>query len=283
LSVARNDPGPRDNHDPATYTAAMAALGELRADVQTALKTYAAPLPPRTRVTEALNRLAAALRQYPLDEGPANPVAAIATDLHNAQSELPQMLRQMRGVADAILQKKSADLRAGFVLDDIRPTRLGNTRAAMERYPATAYLADYDFLWPRLSMVMGKNDTIKAAVEAAQAQLDFAILMTILAAATAIVWPVLLALIGNSIFLFAAAGILLPALTLFFYRMVEESQRTFGAVMQMAVDGLRFDLLTALHQPLPPTMAAEQATWRELQYALYLGNPTNVRFRHPKT
>jgi hypothetical protein len=284
LSEARNDPGPRNNLDPATYTDAIAALRALRADVQRTLRAYAPPLPPRARVIHALDRLTAALRQYPLEPDPANPaVATMATALTDAQTELPEMLRGMRGVADRILQGIRADLRAGFVLDDIRPTRLGSARAAMERYPAIAYLADYDFLWPRLNMVMGKNDAIKGAVEAAQAQLDFAVLMTVLAAVTAIVWPILLALAGSSIVLFAAAGILLPALTIFFYRAVQESQRTFGAVMQMAVDGLRFDLLTALHQRLPPTMAAEQATWGELQYALHFGNPEKVRFRHPKS
>jgi hypothetical protein len=281
--AAREAQGARDDLNRATYERAMRAVGLLMDEVRRTQRTYDARLLPHDLVTAAVEGLEDALRQYPLDPGPANPVRDVAQALGRAQGEVQAAVRGARDIADRTLQGVEADFRTSYLPTDIRPTRMGNSRAAMEQYPSVAYLADFDFLWPRLRMVMSKNDTIRSAVETASAQLDFAVLMTVLAGATAIVWLVVLTLFGDSIVLYFAVGLFLPALTIFFYRLVEESQRAFGGVMEMAVDGLRFELLTALRQPLPPTLEAEQRTWRELQIALYSGLGVNVRFRHPKS
>jgi hypothetical protein len=131
-------------------------------------------------------------------------------------------------------------------------------------------------------MVLKKDQPIADAVETASAQLDFAVLMTALAAVTAVAWLVAFPLLGSSIFLYYIVGIGLPAIVIFFYQLVGETQRAFGGVMEMAVDGLRFHLLTALRQPLPNSLDAEQRTWLELQIGLYSGLGTAIRYRHPK-
>jgi hypothetical protein len=211
-----------------------------------------------------------------------NPAPDIYEPLDQMQRELQDALEFLKDIADRNLQRMETEFRTSFVLSDIRPTRIGNSRAAMEQYPSVAYLADFDFLWPRLRMVMSKEEKIANAVDTASAQLDFAVLMTVLAAATAVVWLIVLALFGNSILLYFAVGIILPATFLFFCRLVAETQRAFGGIMEMAVDGLRFHLLTALRQPLPSSLEAEKGTWGQLQTALYSGLGIGVRFRHPK-
>ena len=193
-------------------------------------------------------------------------------------------LDQARDTGYRGLQFADAEYRRRFDPADIRPTRLSNSRAAYERYPHLAYSVDFDFLWPRLRMVFPKDKAISDAVETASAQLDFAILMTALSVPTVAGWVFVLACFGTSPTLFLLVGLLGPALVLFFYRLIQETQAAFGEVMIMAVDGLRLELLRSLHQPLPSSLAVEQALWETLQLALYSGLLSeNVQFRHPKT
>jgi hypothetical protein len=65
--------------------------------------------------------------------------------------------------------------------------------------------------------------------------------------------------------------------------LVDETQKAFGEVMEVAIDGLRFQLLRALHQPLPNSLTDEQSTWEGLQLALYSGLGDDIRYRHPMT
>jgi hypothetical protein len=283
FAAARNAVGPRNNLTPLTYETAQTAFDALMADVNArrTQRTYSARLPAVARVTAAVTTLAVALRQYPMEPA-GNPVPQIADALDDMQRQLQDTLQFAKEIADRNLQQAEADFRTSFVATDIRPTRIANARAAMEQYPTVAYMADYDFLWPRLRMVLTKDQPIADAVETASAQLDFAVLMTALAAVTAVAWLVVLAFFGNSIVLYYIVGIGLPVIVIFFYRLVGETQRAFGGVMEMAVDGLRFHLLTALRQPLPSSLDAEQRTWLELQIGLYSGLGTGIRYRHPK-
>jgi len=278
---ARGAAGARNNHDLATFNAARAAVEVVKRDMaaQGPARAHRRLLPAQTPVRNAIAALDVALRQYPMD--PNHRVPGITDPLDDMQRELRDLLQSAKDIANRIWQSAEADLRTSFVPLDIRPTSIGNSRAALEQYPVVAYHADFDFLWPRLRMVIAQDATISAAVDTASAQLDFAVLMTVLAAATAVFWLIALPWLGSSVLLYFLVGILIPALVPFFYSLVAETQRAFGGVMEMAVDGLHFSLLSALRLPLPNTLEAEQRTWRELQIALYSGLGTGVRFRQP--
>jgi hypothetical protein len=281
---ARQVAGPRNDYSPASSDAAKAAFDALIAawNAGRTQRTYNARLPQRAIVERAVRDLRAALAQYPMQPD-GNPVLVIAEGLDQMQRELQDTLQFFKDIAGRNLQRKEAEFRTSFVLSDIKPTLIGNARAAMEQYPAVAYFADFNFLWPRMRIVLAKDDAISSAVDAASAQLDFAVLMTVLSLATAIAWLILLPFLGSSIVLYCVVGIVLPALVPFFYWLVAETQQAFGGVMEMAVDGLRFRLLSALRLPLPVTLEAEQRTWRNLQTALYSGLDTGIRFRQPKS
>jgi len=171
-------------------------------------------------------------------------------------------------------------VRSSFAPNEIWPTRVGNARAAIERYPQIAYNISYGFLWPRLRMILLKQTEISSAVDTAKAKLDFAVLMTWLTALTVVIWLPLLALAGHSFALYFAVGLLGPAMIVLFYWLVAETQKVFGEVMVMAVDALHFDLLSALHQRLPHTLAEERQTWMELQRALYAEGGLDFRYRY---
>jgi hypothetical protein len=283
LTEAHDAAGPRNDLTRATFNAARTATDNLEAQIQArrTARTYRERLPDQATVNDAIDRLAAALRQYPMDLN-VKTARDIADSLDKMLGRLSSTLQIIKGIANRNLQEAQANLRSAYVMVDIRPTRLANARAAIEQYPSVAYEADFDFLGPRLNLVLGKSQATADAVASASSQLDFAVLMTVLTALTAVWWLIAIPVFGSSIVLYFIVGIGLPALALFFYQLVGETQRAFGAVMEMAVDGLHLDLLAALHQPLPATLQDEQQTWHRLQVGLYSGLGTGVRYRHPK-
>jgi hypothetical protein len=244
---------------------------------------FSMKLPAKEFADQAVTALKEALAQYPMDPGPGNPDPKRYKDLDRLQSDLLGYLDLTKDTAYRGWQGAEAQWRERFAPTDIRATRIGNSRAAIERYPYVAYSADFSFLWPRLRMVLPKDPTASSAVDTASAQLDFAVLMTVLSACTAVIWMVLLACFGRSYLLYFAVGIVLPGLVVFFYTLVDETQKAFGEVMVMAIDGLRLELLRTLHQPLPTSLTAEQKTWERLQLALYSGPGDEIRYRYPKT
>lgn len=280
----RTKPGDRTNLDPTALNAAKDAFAALKADLAAREQETVSRerLPAQDKVLDAIKRLESGLGQYPMQADPTNPVPGIAKELDAMQGALTRILHNAKTFAYRLLQAAESNSRTNFAPHDIRATRIGNSRAAMERYPAVAYDVDYEFLWPRLRLVLSKEKTVADAVETATAHLDFSVLMTALLAITTMIWIPVLSFAGNSLLMFSLIGLLLPALTLFFYQLVHETQKAFGSVMEMAIDALRLDLLKALRQPLPISLGAEQKTWKDLQIALYSGLD-QIRYRHPKS
>jgi hypothetical protein len=68
----------------------------------------------------------------------------------------------------------------------------------------------------------------------------------------------------------------------FFYQLVGASQQAFGAVAATAIDGLRFDLMQALHLPLPTSIDRERSAWGKLELALLDPVDEDVQYQHPK-
>jgi hypothetical protein len=238
-------------------------------------------LPQRPELEAAVGRLEQALRQSRTNIPDGQPHHDLAVKLDGLHEQLLNQLYLARDVA-----KRNADVanyvaQSNFAPNEIWPTRVGNVRAAIERYPTVAYKISYDFLWPRLRAVLLKRPEISVIVDTAQAKLDFAVLMTWLSALTVAGWLLFLALAGHSLLLYFVVGILGPAAVVLFYWLVDETQKAFGEVLVMAVDALHFDLLGALHQRIPNTLAAERETWMQLQRALYAEGTIDLRYHHP--
>src|ERR1043165_4065129 len=246
FEAARAAQAPR-NLDRATLDSAQRAFEDLVHDIASKDQDPVPRerLPDRNKTDEAVKQIAAALAQYPMNPQQANYAADIAVILETMQGEFNRNLSAAKTLSYRLLQVAEAEARTNFVLDDIRPTQVGNSRAAMEQYPSIAYQVEYEFLWPRLRMVLPNDKTIAAAVETATAQLDFSVLMTVFFAVSAAIWIPVLGVTSTSLALYTIVGLLLPLLTIFFYELVHETQKALRNVMETAIDALRFDVLKA--------------------------------------
>jgi len=146
-------------------------------------------------------------------------------------------------------------------------TRLGNVLRSAEDYPVTAYGMDVVFWWPRLWLLL--PGAVQNSIEDA-----FTSLLTLLnlGTLTGIVG------VGGGIYLLwerivwwqSLAVILAGALLAWVaYRAAVAQARSYGQHIRAAVDLHRFDLLKALHQPLPATPRDERILWGWLAAWLY--------------
>ncbi len=150
----------------------------------------------------------------------------------------------------------------------LMPTQLGNALRAAEDYATTTYGMDAVFWWPRLAPVL--PEAVRQGIEGAMipllALLNLATLASLVAAGGAIYlwqsragewWGVLGVLI---------VGLLFARLC---YLGAVAQARGYGQQVRTAVDLYRFDLLKALHQPLPASFQEELVLWGRLADWLY--------------
>ena len=165
------------------------------------------------------------------------------------------------------------------------PTRLGNVLRSAEDYPATSYGMDAVFWWPRLWPLLPEavQKGIEAALTPLFALLNLASLIGLVA-------------VGGSIHLWQcqAVGWLVPLAVLVIglvlarlsYLGAVAQARGYGQQIRAAVDLYRFDLLKALHQPLPASPRDERSLWDQLARWLYNQDRGVVRelaYQHGKT
>jgi hypothetical protein len=166
------------------------------------------------------------------------------------------------------------------VPDDPQPTRLGNIRSVTEKYSEVAYGVHFRYLWPRLQLVLLKDEKFAAVVDLASSKLDFAVLMLTLTLLFNLFWIPVLAALGDDPFLFLTLGVLGPFAVRFFYLLLEESQKSFAEVVQAAIDGFRVELLAALHLPRPRSLFAERELWSVLAQMHNPATATDYPLRH---
>ncbi len=165
----------------------------------------------------------------------------------------------------------------------LKPTRLGNEAAALRDYCKTRYGIEFDFFWPRFQLAIQKNDKLSSAIVTAKIQLDFAIFSLVLTTVAAVAWFVIFALIGHRIPLLAAL-VLGPPTVALWLQVVHASYAGFAEVVRSSIDIGRFELLQALHQPLPVTTEAEKQMWERLaNLVCFASHQHNLTFKHPST
>ena len=167
---------------------------------------------------------------------------------------------------------------------DLLPTRVGDARRITERYSEDTYQVDFDYVWTRIQMLLPKEDTeFLKRVGDAQSQVSFSVLALSLMLTVPPVWLPILLVTATTPWLFLAIGFLSPALVLFLYELVVQSQSVFGEVVRAAIDKYRIQVLTeVMRQPLPATLAAERLLWRGLSLASVPANAANLNLTHKK-
>lgn len=208
--------------------------------------------------------------------------------LSRAVGRLIQLLKDAE--ADAYQQLHTVEARYRHVAFD-RPqtTRMADTRFMVESYSSNAYGVDFDYIWPRLQLVLpqqaaqGDVGSFNDKLISARAQIDFAILSLGLSLTVPVVWLPYLVWTATSPVLFLAVGAMSPLLVGFFYYVALESQIAFGEVMKGAIDSYRFKLLgESLRQTLPQTLAEERNLWAKLQVSDQAGTTDMIYYQHPK-
>ncbi|GGL20158.1 hypothetical protein GCM10012284_63490 [Mangrovihabitans endophyticus] len=154
---------------------------------------------------------------------------------------------------------------------DLLPTRLGNALRAGERRAGERFGWETIDAWPRL--YVGLPDSLALAYRSAVDAVD--------AAAVFCLTFLVVALLAVAAFWDDLALWWVPAAALFLsyasYRGAIASTVTQGILQQVAFDRHRFDMLEALHQPLPATPDEEYKQAEMLSAHFQEANPKDAR------
>jgi hypothetical protein len=168
----------------------------------------------------------------------------------------------------------------------ILPTMLGNVLRSAEGRAGSRYGLDAIVVWPRFYPLL--SDKVTAVLDDLRDQLDLAARFCVVFGIATVISVVFLA--AHGWWLTAAAVTLAGALLS--YRAALAAAAAYGQAVEAAFDLHRFDLLTALHLPLPADLTGEVAANQELSRFLrqpseYLHALTqaqrglNFTYRHP--
>jgi hypothetical protein len=188
--------------------------------------------------------------------------------------------------AQATREDAARKLRAYPPESAILPTMLGNVLRSAEGRAGSRYGLDAIVVWPRFyPLLSGK---MAAVLDDLRDQLDLAARFCVAFGMATVISVALLA--GHGWWLTAAAVTLAGALLS--YQAALAAAAAYGQALEAAFDLHRFDLLTALHLPLPADLVGEVTANQELSRFLrqpseYLHALTqaqrglNFIYRHP--
>ncbi|QJS99438.1 hypothetical protein G9272_03225 [Streptomyces asoensis] len=177
---------------------------------------------------------------------------------------------QRAGAAAAVLRRR-------YPLPDhlVRPTALGNVLAALRDTAGRDHGWDAAVAWPRLYPVLGER--ARAVVDDGRDSLDAAARLCVTTAVTALVSTVLLLRSGWWVLLALAPA----AVALLAYHGAVQAALTYGDAVRAAFELHRFDLLQALHLPLPDSLQEERSLAEALCLHWRQGLPPPPRYVHP--
>ncbi|MFC1437022.1 hypothetical protein ABUW04_02035 [Streptacidiphilus sp. N1-10] len=266
-------PGPHLDFDRAWHTAADLGIGELTLAATALLLAAMLGRPLQLAVVRLLEgrwpgvlrplRRLSCSRQQKLRRS-----LAAAAALPDTNVDISPARTQAIGAAGARLRRRFPP--EGLEL----PTALGNALAAMEATAGDAYGYDAVTAWPRLYPVLG--DRMRAIVDDQRNSLDAAARLSATMAATALAAAALLAR-SHWWLLLAAVPLVISRVA---YLGAVQAALAYGRAVESAFDLHRFDLLTALHLPLPADTAAERRTAAQLSDAWLQGVEFDTQYRH---
>ncbi len=154
-------------------------------------------------------------------------------------------------------------------VDLLLPTRLGNVLRAAERYGGRVYGMDAPFWWPRLWPLLPEalQQAVDDGLTTIVSLLNLSALMIYVSVDVAVylssrhiphrAWWAAGAMALGGLLCFAA------------YQGAVAQARSYGQQIRTAIDLHRFELLKALHLPLPATPQEERVLWARLGAWLY--------------
>jgi len=182
-------------------------------------------------------------------------LAAPGKAFHRARRDRLDRIQQ-RGGSDrqasaAAREDAARKLRAYPPADALLPTKLGNLLRAGEHRAGSRYGLDAVTMWPRLYPML--SDKLTTVLNDFRDQLDLAVRFCSVFLAATVISVACLATHGW--WLAVAVGTLL--LAVLSYRGALAAAAAYGQAVEAAVDLHRFDLIRALHLPLPANLTTE--------------------------
>jgi len=216
-------------------------------------------------------------------------LAAPGTAFHRARRSRLDRRQQRRGGdrrRAAAREAAARKLRAYPPAAAVLPTKLGNVLRAAEYRAGSRYGLETVTAWPRLYPVL--SDRVAAGLDDLRDQLDLSVRFCTVFLIATVISVALLAQYGW--WLAVAAGTF--TLAVLSYQGAVGAAGSYGQAMAAAFDLHRFDLLTALHLPLPADLISEVHANEELSsflrqpheylYALTSkGQGINFRYEQP--
>ncbi|KOT90133.1 hypothetical protein ADK70_17820 [Streptomyces rimosus subsp. pseudoverticillatus] len=142
------------------------------------------------------------------------------------------------------------------------PTRLGNTLRAAEEAVSLRYGLDAVALWPMLHSVM--SPSIREAADDQRDQMDFLTRISVVTFVSALLALVVLRPVGDGRWPWLVIPVVLLLVSRIAYLASVIAAAGYGRLMMAAFDLHRFDLLRALHLPLPKNSDHEKTANRAL-------------------
>ena len=218
--------------------------------------------------------------------GPVRFLSEILASRHRkrrdqVQSEI-ERLQTLAASGDT--EKTKLGVEAGMLADRLArsyptrkflPTTLGNVLRAAEENGGVQYGLDAVTIWPLLYAVLPVRTL--ALVDDQRNQLDIAASFCVMSG---------LATVFSCCLLYRHGWwLVVPAATLLMswiaYRGAILGAYSYGVGIKLAIELHRFDLLTALHLPLPGDRDTEVKSNRALSDFLRQGRPENFKYEHP--
>jgi hypothetical protein len=156
----------------------------------------------------------------------------------------------------------------------VMPTALGNALRTAEDRAGRRYGLDTVAVWPRLYPVLGER--VLAIVDDERTQLDVAVRFCVVLLVAAVVSLGLLATQGWLLLVPAATF----ALAWLAYKGSVGAAVAYGEGLETAFDLHRFDLLRALHLPLPADSEQERAQNAQVTAFFFMGTRAGFAYAH---
>lgn len=162
----------------------------------------------------------------------------------------------------------------------VRPTRFGNIAETILSYAATRYMMNLEAFWTRLQPILQKNQSFFADLQETKSQLDFMVTMFWLTAVTVLLWLAVIAVTGHGILLFLLIAVGGPLFAWLWYSLGFTNYLAFAQMVRSGIDLNRFDLLRALHVPLPAGLEQERRLWDALSQLAQYGELPPLTYQH---
>jgi hypothetical protein len=208
--------------------------------------------------------------------------AAIQYAMDRRQFEKRRLYQQRQANFPGV-RPTSQDQEQGPVSNSIlAPTKMGNIGRTIGTYTLVRYGMDLDIFWSRLQNSLQKDGKeYYTVLSDSKVQVDAMVTLCCLSVVYSIVWTVaLLFFRGTTVRQFLTVGIAGPVCAVAFYALACESYRVFADVLRSCVDLFRFQVLTALHLPLPADSNDEKDLWLRLGVATGFMDPEDFQYQH---